>query len=47
MWIQRNYMTGALMDVSQLVAVVGQVLRSDPTVCMPTVAVTPRLIPQG
>ncbi len=43
-WIQRNYMTGALMDVSQLIAVVDRILRSDPTVCMPTVAVTPRLV---
>jgi len=46
-WIQRNYMTGALMDVSQLVAVVDRILRSDPTVCMPTVAVTPRLVTPG
>src|SRR5437763_16106820 len=43
-WIPRNYMTGALMDVSQLIAVVDRVLRSDPSVCMPTVAVTPRLV---
>ncbi|HEV7720914.1 MAG TPA: SDR family oxidoreductase [Iamia sp.] len=43
-WIQRGYMTGALMDVSQLVAVVDRILRSDPSVCMPTVMVAPRLV---
>jgi NAD(P)-dependent dehydrogenase (short-subunit alcohol dehydrogenase family) len=43
-WVQRNYMTGALMDVSQLIAVVDRILHSDPTVCMPTVTVAPRLV---
>lgn len=43
-WVQRNYMTGALMDVSQLVSVVDHVLRSDPTVSMSTVTVVPRLV---
>ncbi len=43
-WVQRGYMTGALMDVSQLVAVVDRILQSDPTVCMPFVSVAPRLI---
>ena len=43
-WVQRHYMTGALMDVSQLIAVVDRILRSDPTVCMPSVSVVPRLV---
>ena len=43
-WVERHYMTGALMDVSQLVAVVDQVLRADPSVCMGTVTVAPRLV---
>lgn len=43
-WIQRSYMTGALMDVSHLVATVAQILASDATVCMPTVTVAPRLV---
>ncbi len=43
-WVERNYMTGALMDVSQLVSVVDHVLRSDPSVSMGTVTVAPRLV---
>ncbi len=43
-WLQRNYMTGALMDVSHLVAMVERILASDATVCMPTVTVAPRLV---
>lgn len=43
-WVERNYMTGALMDVAQLVTVVDQVLRADPSVCMGTVTVAPRLV---
>lgn len=41
-WVERKYMTGSLLDVEQLVAAVERVLQSDPTVCMPTVAVIPR-----
>ncbi len=43
-WVERGYMTGALMDVSQLVAVIDQVLRSDPSVCIPVASVAPRLV---
>lgn len=44
LWVERGYMTGALMDVAQLVAIVDQVLRSDATVAIPYVSVAPRLI---
>jgi NAD(P)-dependent dehydrogenase (short-subunit alcohol dehydrogenase family) len=43
-WVERGYMTGALMDVSQLVAVVDQVLRSHPSVSIPYASVAPRLV---
>ena len=43
-WLARNYMTGALMDVRHLVATVAQILASDATVGMPTVTVAPRLV---
>lgn len=43
-WVQRNYMTGALMDVSQLIATVEMILGSDVTANLPSVTVSPRLI---
>lgn len=43
-WVARGYMTGALMDVTNLVAVVDQVTRMDATVCIRSVTVAPRLI---
>ena len=43
-WITRGYMTGALMDVTNLVDVVDQVTRMDATVCIRSVTVAPRLI---
>ena len=43
-WVQRNYMTGALMDVSQLIATVDLILSSDVTANLPSVTVAPRLI---
>ena len=42
LWVERGYMTGSLMDVGELVTVVDQVLRSDPSVCIPVASVTPR-----
>lgn len=44
LWVERGYMTGSLMDVSQLVAVIDQVLRSDPSVSIPHASVAPRLV---
>lgn len=43
-WVERGYMTGAMMDVAQLVAVVDQVLSSDASVCFPYASVTPRRV---
>jgi NAD(P)-dependent dehydrogenase (short-subunit alcohol dehydrogenase family) len=43
-WITRGYMTGALMDVENLVNVVDQITRMDASVCIRSVTVTPRLI---
>jgi NAD(P)-dependent dehydrogenase (short-subunit alcohol dehydrogenase family) len=43
-WVERHYMTGALMDVSQLVSAVDHILGSHPSVSMGTVTISPRLI---
>lgn len=43
-WVTRGYMTGALMDVTNLVNVVDQVTRMDATVCIRSVTVAPRLV---
>lgn len=41
-WQARNYLSGSLLAVDQLVAVVDAVLRSGATVSMPSVTVAPR-----
>ena len=41
-WIQRNYMTGELLEVEELVRVLDSVLRSGPSASIPDVAVMPR-----
>jgi NAD(P)-dependent dehydrogenase (short-subunit alcohol dehydrogenase family) len=41
-WYARNYLSGSLIAVEQLVAVVDAVLRGGPTVSMPSVTVAPR-----
>ena len=41
-WLTRNYMTGALMDVRQLVDMVEQITACDPSMSMPSVSVAPR-----
>jgi NAD(P)-dependent dehydrogenase (short-subunit alcohol dehydrogenase family) len=43
-WITRNYMTGALLDVEQLVSVVDVIARGHASVCMRSVTVAPRLV---
>lgn len=43
-WVSRGYMTGALMDVENLIATVDMVVRADPTVCLRSVTVAPRLV---
>jgi NAD(P)-dependent dehydrogenase (short-subunit alcohol dehydrogenase family) len=41
-WMQRNLLSGALIDVDELVDVVHSVLRAGPTVSLPSVIVTSR-----
>ena len=41
-WLQRGYLTGALMDVEELVKVVDTVLRCGASASIPSVTVTPR-----
>lgn len=41
-WSARQYLSGSLLDVRELVRVVDAVLRCDATACIPTVAVVPR-----
>jgi len=43
-WVTRGYMTGALMDVRNVVDVVDDISRMDATVCIRTAVVAPRLI---
>lgn len=43
-WVEKGYMTGAMMDVTKLVETVDHILRSDSSVTMPNVTVTPRLV---
>jgi NADP-dependent 3-hydroxy acid dehydrogenase YdfG len=41
-WLARSYLSGSLIDVEHLVAVVDAVLRGGASVSMPSVTVTPR-----
>jgi NAD(P)-dependent dehydrogenase (short-subunit alcohol dehydrogenase family) len=43
-WVTRGYMTGALMDVQELVNVVDAISRTNASVCIRSVTVAPRLI---
>jgi NAD(P)-dependent dehydrogenase (short-subunit alcohol dehydrogenase family) len=46
-WLQRGLMTGTLIDVEDLVAVVDGVLRTGPTASLPSVVVAPRVRPSA
>ena len=46
-WVARGHMTGALMDVRELVEVVDAVSRTSPSVCVRSVTVAPRLVAPG
>lgn len=46
-WITKGYMTGALMDVENLVGAVDMIARSDPSVCLRSITVAPRLVTPG
>ncbi len=41
-WVAREYIAGALLDVDELVRVVDSLLRSGPSASIPTIAVVPR-----
>jgi NADP-dependent 3-hydroxy acid dehydrogenase YdfG len=41
-WVERGYLAGALIEVDALVNAVDSVLRSGPTLSLPTVVLTPR-----
>ena len=41
-WLDRRYLSGSLIDVEHLVAVVDAVLRGGPSISLPSVTVTPR-----
>jgi NAD(P)-dependent dehydrogenase (short-subunit alcohol dehydrogenase family) len=41
-WMRRSYLTGALMDVDNLVDTVDMLVRLDPTVCLRSVTISPR-----
>ncbi len=43
-WVTRGYMTGAMMDVRELVDVVHAISQTDASVCIRSVTVAPRLI---
>lgn len=43
-WVTKGYMTGALMDVEQLVNVVDVISRTDASTCLRSITVTPRLV---
>ena len=41
-WMSRHYMSGALLDVDELIGVLASVLRCGPSATIPTVAIVPR-----
>jgi NAD(P)-dependent dehydrogenase (short-subunit alcohol dehydrogenase family) len=43
-WVTKGYMTGALVDVQNVVHMVDTVVRSDPSLCVRSVTVAPRLV---
>jgi hypothetical protein len=42
LWVERGLLSGALIDVAELVDVVDAILRAGPTVSLPSVVVAPR-----
>jgi NAD(P)-dependent dehydrogenase (short-subunit alcohol dehydrogenase family) len=46
-WVTRGYMTGALMDVTELVNTIDVVARADTSACIRSVTVAPRLVAPG
>ncbi len=46
-WMERNYMSGNLLDVEELISVVDRVLSCGASAVIPSVAVIPRVPPAG
>ena len=46
-WMERNYMSGSLLDVEELISVVDRVLSCGATAVIPSVAVIPRIVTGG
>lgn len=46
-WVTRGYMTGALMDVTELINTIDVVARADTSACIRSVTVAPRLVTPG
>jgi NAD(P)-dependent dehydrogenase (short-subunit alcohol dehydrogenase family) len=42
LWMSRNYMSGALIDVEELISTIHHVLALGASACIPTVAIVPR-----
>lgn len=41
-WTRRQYLSGSLLDVKELVRIVDAVLQGDPITCIPSIAIVPR-----
>lgn len=41
-WTRRQYLSGSLLDVNELVRIVDTVLQGDPITCIPSIAIVPR-----
>jgi NAD(P)-dependent dehydrogenase (short-subunit alcohol dehydrogenase family) len=41
-WTRRQYLSGSLLDVKELVRIVDTVLQGDPITCIPSIAIVPR-----
>ena len=46
-WVTRGYMTGALMDVTELINTVDVITRTDASTCIRSITVAPRLVTPG
>jgi len=46
-WVTRGYMTGALMDVTELINTVDVITRTDASTCIRSITVAPRLVAPG
>ncbi len=45
LWVERGQLSGALFDIEELITIVDTVARCGPSVCVPSVTLTPRVPP--